>query len=383
MSRSVRSPSSVLRASASRSPDPRRPLPTRWAITALVAVLVGGGALAACTSSSDTAAAFSAGNAAAGTSAAAAPAEAAGGVTQAESSAAASAGSAAGDSGSAGAAESAAPSSAGGAGSAPEDPKGQTEPIVALEGRQIIRTGSFTLSITVPKSADAAADTASLKADVSALAVKIRATAAGLGGYVSASEGDGTTQSITLRIPVAKYDAARSRLGELGEMIGSENSEDVTAALADMDGRIETMQAGVKRIRTLLSRAEKVGDVIAIESELSQREADLEALLRKRAAAGDQVALSTIIMVVAGSVGKAVAVPKSDLQITPVHLGAPPNSGFLAGVMGGFDVLRDLVRGTAAFVGALLPFLPLLLVLGLIALWWRRRVTTSVAERHS
>lgn len=344
----------------------------------LAAVLVGGGALTACTSSTDTAGAVVSAADAAGENANRAPSGVAGGVTQAESSAAASAGSAA-DSGS-GKAAAAAPSSAGGAGSAP---KKQAEPVVALEGRQIVRTGSFTISITVPKSADAAADTASLKKDVSALAVKIRATAAGLGGYVSASEGDGTTQSITLRIPVAQYDTARSRLGELGEMIGSENSEDVTAALADMDGRIETMQAGVKRIRTLLSRAEKVGDVIAIESELSQREADLEALLRKRAAAGDQVALSTITLVVAGSIGKAVAVPKSDLQITPLHLGAPPDTGFLAGVMGGFDVLRDLARGTATFVGALLPFLPLLLVLALIALWWRRRVTTPVPERHS
>lgn len=377
-----------------RPPGPRRrallpastPRRVRRLVATVAVIVLSGGVAVACTTASDSTAAMAgpgdygavaaappAGSAAAGTSAA-------GGADSREDSSAApesdDSSSGSDSEKSAGAAKPA----QGGTGS---DGKQQTEPVAALEGRQIIRTGSFAIAITVPKTKDAAADKAAVREDVSALAVKVRAAATGLGGYVSASEGDGATQSITLRIPVAQYDAARARLGALGEMTGSENSEDVTAALADMDGRIATMRAGVDRIRTLLSRAEKVGDVIAIESELSEREADLEALLRKRASAGDQVALSTITLVVSGTVAGAVATPKSEVQITPLHLGAPPDTGFLAGVMGGFDVLRDLVRGTAVFVGAVLPFLPVLLVLALIALWWRRRVTAPVAERLS
>jgi len=39
-------------------------------------------------------------------------------------------------------------------------------------------------------------------------------------------------------VPVDAYESARNALGTLGEMTGSEKSEDVTGQLADMDGRI-------------------------------------------------------------------------------------------------------------------------------------------------
>jgi hypothetical protein len=52
-------------------------------------------------------------------------------------------------------------------------------------------------------------------------------------------------------------------------------ADDVTDQVADLDGRLASQRAGVVRIRALLDKATSVGDVVLIESELTQREADL------------------------------------------------------------------------------------------------------------
>jgi hypothetical protein len=350
----------------------------------LAAVLVGGAVLAACTDTSqaNSESVQGAGDSqAAGTGPAGAASSAAaasqGGDSHSDSgSTAAASGSAAGapSKGAAGAPG----SKSGGSGSSSNSGKGEApaEPPVALDGRQIIRTGSFAIEVSVAKTDDPEADRKSVRSAVSGLAVKARAAAAGVGGFVSASDGDATTQSITLRVPVSQYDAARDRLAGLGDMTGSEASQDVTGQLADMDGRIATMKAGVTRIRTLLSQATKIGDVIAIESELSGREADLEATLRKRAAVADQVALSTITLAITGKVVVAPPAPKKKAPVIDyraLHLSVPGPTGFVGGVVGALDVLTNVARGVATLAGVILPFLPIVLLTCLLIGWARRR----------
>lgn len=48
------------------------------------------------------------------------------------------------------------------------------------------------------------------------------------------------------------------------------------------------------RIRALLAQADTIGDVLAIESELASREADLDSLVARRTALRDQVTTSTL-----------------------------------------------------------------------------------------
>jgi len=354
----------------------------RAAAGLLAALVLGGATIAGCDSSNSTgqnaASAVAAGTPANGTAPAAGgtapPADSAAAGTASAASSAASSAVQQSESGSAAA------SAAGGAGDAhggaPAKGAPPVDPPVALEGRQIVRSGSFTIQVTVTKTTNADADQQALRARVSGLAVQARQTAAGVGGYVSASDGDGTTQSITIRVPVDTYESARNALATLGEMTGSEKSEDVTGQLADMDGRIATMKAGVTRIRTLLSQATKIGDVIAIESELSGREADLEATLRKRAAVADQVALSTITLTIAGKIVSGPPAPKKKaptIGYRALHLNVPGPTGFVGGVVGALDVLTNVARGVATLAGAILPFLPFVLLVVLLIGWGRRR----------
>jgi len=349
---------------------------SRWAVRrvaagVLAAVVLGGASMAACDAASTGQSASGAANMNAATAATASVG--AGSASGAPSAAQqTSAGSAAATAAGGAADAPAGTESAGAAG------KGApiVEPPVALEGRQIIRSGSFTIEVTVTRTTHADADQQALRQKVSGLAVQARQTAAGVGGYVSASDGDGTTQSITVRIPVANYESARNALGNLGEMTGSEKSEDVTGQLADMEGRLATMKAGVSRIRALLSQATKIGDVIAIESELSEREADLEATLRKRAAVADQVALSTITLAITGKVVVAPPAPKKKAPVIDyraLHLSVPGPTGFVGGVVGALGVLTNVARGVATLAGVVLPFLPIVLLICLLIGWARRR----------
>ena len=147
---------------------------------------------------------------------------------------------------------------------------------------------------------------------------------------------------IALRVPVAEYEQVMSSLGELGLPTNLvEKASDVTAQVVDLDSRIKTMKEGVERVRALMADATKVSEVIAIESELSSREADLEALLAEQAALSDQVALSTVTVTVKAITDKPVAAPV---------LSPPPaaRTGFLGGLDKGWAAAKAFAVWVAA-----------------------------------
>jgi hypothetical protein len=241
--------------------------------------------------------------------------------------------------------------------------------------RQVITTANLTLDVAVKSSnTTAAADEQREEEAVGKAADNIRRLATGT-GYVSAAQGKGTTQSITLRVPAAGYDNVITALAGIAPIVSrQESTEDVTSKMVDIGSRMQTMTASVNRVRALLSKADKIGDVISIESELSAREADLESLQRQQAALAGQTALSTITVVVQGSVTGVK--PK----VAPV---APPppaaRSGFTGGLANGWDAVRHLGHAGLTVVGTLLPFVPVVAVLLLVGLYIRRRLRRDAA----
>ena len=191
---------------------------------------------------------------------------------------------------------------------------GSGNSLPALDNREVIRTASLTLethlaSVIDPETdkPDATADAAARAAAAHELADKVAAIGDAAGGYRGAVNAKGDTVVIALRVPVAEYEQVMSSLGELGLPTNLvEKASDVTAQVVDLDSRIKTMQEGVERVRALMADATKVSEVIAIESELSSREADLEALLAEQAALADQVALSTVTVTVTAVTDKPV-----------------------------------------------------------------------------
>ena len=334
-----------------------------------IGVLVGVGVLVAgCTSGNDSSAATMA----AATTAAEANgrmAEVPAAPTTAGSSAASSAGASAGGASSDTGSASSGRSNGGGAGNS----------LPALDNRKVIRTASLTLethlaSVIDPEThkPDATVDAAARAAAAHELAEKVAAIGDAAGGYRGAVNAKGDTVVISLRVPVAEYEQVMSSLGELGLPTNLvEKASDVTAQVVDLDSRIKTMKQGVERVRALMADATKVSEVIAIESELSSREADLEALLAQQAALSDQVALSTVTVTV-----KAIT---DEPVVAPVVAVPPPTArtGFLGGLDKGWAAAKAFAVWVAAVAGTLLPWLPLIAVVLLVVWWVRRRWTAD------
>ena len=225
---------------------------------------------------------------------------------------------------------------------------------VAVIDRSIIRTASVTIQ----------ADTVRSAAD------RARAIAAAAGGAVTSEQTtidpvdeDRSLATLVLRVPADRLDAVLADLAELGDLRDqTQSAVDVTGEVVDLEARIATQRASIERVRLLLSKAESIGDVVTIESELTRREADLEALLSRQAALADQAAQSTVTLVV---LGPDAAAPEEE-------------TGFLAGLRAGWDAFVAASTALLTGLGAVLPFAVLALLLGLPLLaWWRRHATRA------
>lgn len=101
--------------------------------------------------------------------------------------------------------------------------------------------------------------------------------------------------SMTVRVPAAKYDEVLTGIRELGEVAAlNVTADDVTAQTVDLDARIESQRASVSRMRELLRQADTIDEMVRVEGELAQRQADLESMISQRNRLADQVAMATI-----------------------------------------------------------------------------------------
>ncbi|WP_246486604.1 DUF4349 domain-containing protein [Kribbella qitaiheensis] len=211
--------------------------------------------------------------------------------------------------------------------------------------RAIIKTGSLTVE----------AD------DVDAQRQKAGTIVTGLNGQVatedSGSDADGriTRANLVLKVPTASFEKAIQQLSGLGRRTAiHQESTDATEAVVDVASRISTQRAGLERMRALLTKATTIGEIVAVESELTRRESDLEALLAKQKALAGQTELATLSLILAEP-GKAPVVEKDD-------------TGFLAGLKGGWHAFVATLTVLLTALGALLPFLIALALIG-VPLW--------------
>lgn len=194
--------------------------------------------------------------------------------------------------------------------------------------------------------------------DVAAAADKAASIAAGAGGYVFSSDtgvspsGGATSATVVVKVPPGSFATVLRALAGLGTPLGrNQHADDVTDQVVDVAARVQAQQASVARVRTLLAQARTIGEVVAVESELTKREADLESLRGRQRALDAQVALSTITLQL---VAPAVAATRS-----------PEARGFVTGLRAGWHAFVAALQASLTVLGALLPFA---LVLGILVL---------------
>ena len=128
-----------------------------------------------------------------------------------------------------------------------------------------------------------------------------RAIATSLGGFVvssTASQGSDkrlVEGTLVLRVPERSYADAMQRLRRLGKVEGlDESGQDVSQEFVDLHARIRQLEAVEAQLLELLDRANDVPAALAVQSQLSQVQLDLEQARGRLNYLEDQVTYATI-----------------------------------------------------------------------------------------
>jgi hypothetical protein len=241
-----------------------------------------------------------------------------------------------GDEGGEGAPEARAEGDAGGDGAAP--------PLGAPIEQRIVKTGEITVEVP----------------NVGTAVGEVRAIVLELGGYVGGSQaGSGDERAtLTIRVPAARFDEALSRIHELddGEVIVEATREqDVTGQVVDLEARIDNLRASEASYRELVTRAERVEDILAVQSRLDEVRGQIEQLQAQLDVLEAQADLSTLTVSL---------VPRAEpiTQTTETWNPGEQLDRALASLVG---IGQSLLDGLIWFV---VVWLPVLLVLGLLVL---------------
>jgi hypothetical protein len=178
------------------------------------------------------------------------------------------------------------------------------------------------------------------------------------GGYVENETGSSepVSANLTFKVPADRYTTVLDQLtGQLGTKLSvQQQAEDVTEQVADVDSRVKSAQATLQTFRKLLSRANTVGEVLSVEQEITQREADLESLQARQKSLAQRTRYATVAL---------------QLEAPGKEPSKQPRGGFIGGLTSGWNAFTAFLSGVATMIGWLLPFLALAAVIALPA--WR------------
>jgi hypothetical protein len=240
-----------------------------------------------------------------------------------------------------------------------EEPPGEAAPIE----QRIIKTGEVGIEVD----------------NVAGMLARVRAMAVELGGYVGGSQAGTLEQSatITLRVPAARFDELLSRLHELEDskvISESTREQDVTRDIVDLEARIRNLQASEESYRTLLERAEKIEDILTVQSRLDEVRGQIEQLQGQLQTVEGQADLSTLTVTL---------VPRSE-PVEEVQAGWDPGAQLKSAVATLVGMGQGILEALIWFA---IVWVPVLLLIGLIgvivlrgALEVRRRLPPTTGE---
>ena len=163
-------------------------------------------------------------------------------------------------------------------------------PVPTAEDRKIVRTASLDLIVKEPGE----------------IAEKIRALSESMGGFLVSSEIRGEQEmsggSLTIRVPAARFDEARTQIRRLGLRVENERieAEDVTRQYVDRAASLRNLRAEEEQYLSILKQAKTVKDTLDVSEKLSdvrgqieQHQAEFEALSKQIETVAITVSLRT------------------------------------------------------------------------------------------
>lgn len=208
-------------------------------------------------------------------------------------------------------------------------------------------------------------------ADIERASDELRRVAGAVGGLITSESlslpVDATQRKypnhsvVVVTVPATRLDEALTAVAGLGEVTQrSVESVDVTDAVVDVDARVTTMRESIERLQELMARAGSVTEIARVESELTGRQAELEALLAQQKSLSQQVETSPITVSL----------------VTRAEATSPALGGFLPGLEAGWNSMVTAGQVALTVLGALLPYLVLAAVVVVPVVLVRRRRRT-------
>ncbi|AHD20634.1 hypothetical protein Y013_08125 [Rhodococcus pyridinivorans SB3094] len=166
------------------------------------------------------------------------------------------------------------------------------------------------------------------------------------GGRVdSLTEQPEASSVLTVRVPADRLDEVVDEICTLGRVTSlSTTRDDVTMQYTDLEARVGALRASVDRLRALLESSADVEALIAAETALAERQAELDSLEAQRRQLGDRIELSTLTV-----------------DITTDRLPSEQDS-FWDGLVAGWNSLWAALGAAVVGIGAALPWVAFLFV---------------------
>ena len=180
-----------------------------------------------------------------------------------------------------------------------------------------------------------------------------------LGGYIEYSDISGRSLDykgeyyrrnahFVARIPAEKLSEATGTIEEICNVTSrSESVNDITDAYYDVDGRLRTLRIEEERLLALLEKAEKLEDMLTIESHLSEVRYQIEKLTGQLNRYDNQVNYSTVSMYLQE------VVEYTEQEPEPISFGQRIGRSF----QNSLSFIGDFGEGLLITLVAVLPFL--------------------------
>ena len=193
---------------------------------------------------------------------------------------------------------------------------------------KVVKNGSMTLQVT---SVDSAVS-------------RLWGLAGTFGGYVASTStsdpggGQQPTADVTVRVPEASFESLTSQARTLGTPSQvTISGQDVTSQYADLKARLQALQSTINQLQQIESRAQTIGDVLAVEQQISQQQTQADQIQGQLNVLDDQSAFASLSVHLVQKQKKAAAAP-------------PPPSG----ISKAWDHARhSFARGVEAVLGSL------------------------------
>lgn len=238
----------------------------------------------------------------------------------------------------------------------PAQPSG--DPGTAFDPQHIIYTGSIQLNTD----------------DYKATLAKIDVYAREIGGFIQDASSSLTggmdlkTQaeglhmgSVTLRVPAEKFQDAMKELQTFGIPVSvSQNSTNISQQYQDVQGALANLRIQEERLVSYLAKAEKIQDMLTIESELNRVRTQIDSLTTTIRNWDVQIAYSTIYLTV------------YEQKVATTTVKSPFNN-MIGKIRDAFlSSINLLLAATAGLIVWFFQLAPFVAILGLALLiyWW-------------